>query len=70
MRLYTPIVAGLVVNQAGVAIGYNLATLSGDRSLTYMRYATTLYHHLPQGSGRHCLSIAILPTLSEQARAW
>lgn len=67
LRLYTPIVAGLVVNQAGIAIGYNLATLSGDRSLTYMRYATTLYQ-FPQGLVVTALSIAILPTLSEQAR--
>jgi putative peptidoglycan lipid II flippase len=66
LRLYTPIVAGLVVNQAGIAIGYNLATLSGDRSLTYMRYATTLYQ-FPQGLVVTALSIAILPTLSEQA---
>lgn len=67
LRLYTPIVAGLVVNQAGIAIGYNLATLSGDRSLTYMRYATTLYQ-FPQGLVVTALSIAILPTLSEQAQ--
>lgn len=67
VQLYTPIVAGLVVNQAGVAIGYNLATLSGDRSLTYMRYATTLYQ-FPQGLVVTALSIAILPTLSEQAQ--
>jgi putative peptidoglycan lipid II flippase len=67
LRLYTPIVAGLVVNQAGIAIGYNLATLSGDRSLTYMRYATTLYQ-FPQGLVVTALSVAILPTLSEQAR--
>jgi putative peptidoglycan lipid II flippase len=66
LRLYTPIVAGLVVNQAGIAIGYNLATLSGDRSLTYMRYATTLYQ-FPQGLVVTALSIAILPTLSQQA---
>lgn len=66
LRLYTPIVAGLLVNQAGIAIGYNLATLSGDRSLNYMRYATTLYQ-FPQGLVVTALSIAILPTLSEQA---
>lgn len=67
LQLYTPIVAGLVVNQAGIAVGYNLATLSGDQSLTYMRYATTLYQ-FPQGLVVTALSIAILPTLSEQAR--
>ncbi len=67
LQLYTPIVAGLVVNQAGVAVGYNLATLSGDQSLTYMRYSTTLYQ-FPQGLVVTALSIAILPTLSEQAR--
>lgn len=82
LRLYMPIVAGLVVNQAGIFIGINLATRAdeanlsavgvdfaartGDASLTYMRYATTLYQ-FPLGLVVTALSIAILPTLSEQA---
>ena len=82
LRLYAPIVAGLIVNQAGIFIGINLATRAdrasltalgldfaartGDASLTYMRYATTLYQ-FPLGLVVTALSIAILPTLSEQA---
>ena len=82
LRLYMPIVAGLVVNQTGIFIGINLATRAdrasltalgldfaartGDASLTYMRYATTLYQ-FPLGLVVTALSIAILPTLSEQA---
>lgn len=41
--LYAPIVAGIAINQLVVALSYNLATRTGDESLTYMRYATTLY---------------------------
>lgn len=82
LRLYMPIVAGLVVNQAGTTVGVNLATRAdqamltpvglnfaaqtGDASLTYMRYATTLYQ-FPLGLVVTALSIAILPTLSQQA---
>jgi putative peptidoglycan lipid II flippase len=82
LRLYAPIVAGLLVNHVGVIVGINLATRAeqatllpvgigfaaetGDASLTYMRYATTLYQ-LPIGLVVTALSIAILPTLSEQA---
>ena len=82
LGLYMPIVAGLVVNQAGIFVGINLATRAdqasltaaglnfaartGDASLTYMRYATTLYQ-FPLGLVVTALSIAILPTLSEQA---
>lgn len=82
LRLYMPIVAGLVVNQAGIFVGINLATRAdqatltavglnfaaqtGDASLTYMRYATTLYQ-FPLGLIVTALSIAILPTLSQQA---
>jgi putative peptidoglycan lipid II flippase len=66
LRLYAPIVAGLVVTQLAVALSYNLATRTGDESITYMRYATTLYQ-FPLGLVVTALSIAILPTLSHQA---
>jgi putative peptidoglycan lipid II flippase len=66
LRLYAPIVAGLAINQAGIAVGIHLATLTGDASLTYMRYATTLYQ-FPLGLVVTALSIATLPTLSQQA---
>lgn len=66
LRLYAPIVAGLVVTQLAVALSYNLATRTGDASITYMRYATTLYQ-FPLGLVVTAISIAILPTLSRQA---
>ncbi|MCA9923862.1 MAG: hypothetical protein KC421_15905, partial [Anaerolineales bacterium] len=40
--LYTPIVVGLLVNQAAIWISYNLAILTGDNSVPFMTYATTL----------------------------
>jgi putative peptidoglycan lipid II flippase len=66
LRLYLPIVAGLIVNQLAVALSYNLATRTGDESVTYMVYATTLYQ-FPLGLVVTALSIATLPTLSQQA---
>lgn len=64
--LYAPIVAGIAINQLVVALSYNLATRTGDESLTYMRYATTLYQ-FPLGLVVTALSIATLPTLAQQA---
>jgi putative peptidoglycan lipid II flippase len=66
IRLYLPILAGLVINQAAVAISYNLATRTGVGSVAYMVYATTLYQ-FPLGLVVTALSIATLPTLSTQA---
>lgn len=66
LRLYTPIVAGLVINQLAIALSYNLATRTGDASVTYMAYATTLYQ-FPLGLVVTALSIATLPTLAQQA---
>ncbi len=67
--LYAPIVAGLVVNQAAIWISYNLAITTGDNSVTYMGYATTLYQ-FPLGLVVTALSIATLPTLSQLATAY
>lgn len=66
LRLYVPIVAGLVVNQLAIALSYNLATRTGDSSVSYMKFATTLYQ-FPLGLVVTALSIATLPTLSRQA---
>lgn len=68
LRLYAPIVAGLVVNQLAIALSLNLATRTGDQSVSYMRYATTLTQ-FPLGLVVTALSIATLPTLSQQAAA-
>lgn len=64
--LYTPILAGLIVNQIAIWISYRLAILTGDNSVTYMTYATTLYQ-FPLGLVVTALSLAILPTLSQIA---
>ncbi len=65
IKLYIPILAGLVVNQLAIMLSYNLAIRTGDQSLNYMNYATTLYQ-FPLGLVVTALSIASLPTLSRQ----
>lgn len=67
--LYIPILAALIVNQIAIWISYNLAILTGDNSVTYMTYATTLYQ-FPLGLVVTALSLAILPTLSQIASAF
>ena len=64
--LYAPIAAGLIINQIAIWISYNLAITTGDNSVTYMAYATTLYQ-FPLGLVVTALSLAILPTLSRLA---
>ena len=66
LGLYTPIVAGLVINQLAIALSYNLATRTGDQSISYMKFATTLYQ-FPLGLVVTALSVATLPTLARQA---
>ncbi len=66
MRLYVPIFLGLMVDQSAVALSYNLASRTGDRSINWMRYSATLIQ-FPLGLIATAVSIAILPTLSRQA---
>lgn len=66
LRLYLPIVAGLVVDIFVRVLSYNLAISTGDENLTYMRWATTLIQ-FPMGLVVTALSVATLPTLSRQA---
>lgn len=66
IRLYLPIVAGLIVNQLAIALSYRLATSVGDQSVSYMKFATTLYQ-FPLGLVVTALSMATLPTLAQQA---
>lgn len=68
LKLYAPIVAGLIITQISIALSYNLATRTGDDSVAFMRFATTLYQ-FPLGLVVTALSVAILPTLSRQAVA-
>ncbi len=67
--LYAPIVMALIVNQIAIWISYNLAITTGDNSVTYMAYATTLYQ-FPLGLVVSAVSIAILPTLSRLATSY
>lgn len=67
--LYMPILFGLVVNQVAIWISYRLAILTGDNSVTYMTYATTLYQ-FPLGLVVTAVSLAILPTLSQIASSF
>jgi len=67
--LYAPIVVALVVNQIAIWISYNLAITTGDNSVTYMAYATTLYQ-FPLGLVVSAVSIATLPTLSRLASSY
>ena len=67
VRLYLPIILGVVVSQVAIAISYNLATATGDEGVATMRYATTLIQ-FPLGLVATAVSVAILPTLAQQAR--
>lgn len=64
--LYVPIVLGLVVDIVSRTLSYNLASRTGDESISLMRYATTLTQ-FPLGLVATAVSVAILPTLSRQA---
>lgn len=68
VRLYIPIIGGLLINQAVIWVSYNFAIQTGDESVTYMTYATTLYQ-LPLGLVVMGLSTATLPMLAQQASA-
>jgi putative peptidoglycan lipid II flippase len=67
--LYTPIIAGLIINQIAIWISYNFAISTGDNAVTYMNYATTLYQ-FPLGLVVTALSVATLPTLSRLATSY
>ncbi len=68
MLLYSPIVVGLAVNKTSEAWSLSIATDLFERNVAFMAFATTLYQ-FPQGLIATALSIAILPTLSQQALA-
>lgn len=63
-RLYLPIVLGLVVSNIGVIIDRNLASRTGDQSIAWMRYATTLIQ-APLGLVSVAISLAALPSLAQ-----
>ena len=65
-RLYLPIALGLIVDMISRGISYRLASTTGDQSIAWMDYATTIMQ-FPLGLTSTAISIAILPTLARQA---
>ena len=65
--LYIPVMASLALDVlVNRPFSYNLATRTGEGSISYMNWATTLIQ-FPQGLVAIAISAAILPTLSRQA---
>lgn len=67
--LYMPVMASLALDVlVNRPFSYNLASGTGEGSISYMTWATTLIQ-FPQGLVAIAISVAILPTLSRQAVA-
>jgi putative peptidoglycan lipid II flippase len=65
--LYLPVMASLALDVlVNRPFSYNLASRTGEGSISYMTWATTLIQ-FPQGLVAIAISVAILPTLSRQA---
>jgi putative peptidoglycan lipid II flippase len=65
--LYLPVMASLALDVlVNRPFSYNLASSTGEGSISYMSWATTLIQ-FPQGLVAIAISMAILPTLSRQA---
>ena len=68
MSLYTPILIGLLVDMLAVGLSYNLASRIDDSAISWMEYAAQIIQ-LPLGLVAMAISVATLPTLSQQASA-
>lgn len=67
--LYVPVMGTLALDVlVNRPFSYNLASRTGEGSISYMSWATTLIQ-FPQGLVAIAISAAILPTLSRQAAA-
>jgi putative peptidoglycan lipid II flippase len=65
--LYLPVMASLALDVlVNRPFSYNLASRTGEGSISYMSWATTLIQ-FPQGLVAIAISLAILPTLARQA---
>ena len=65
--LYIPVMLSLILDTLVIrTFSYNLASQTGEGSISYMDLATTLIQ-FPQGLIATAISIAILPTLARQA---
>ena len=65
-RLYAPVMFSLIIDALVRFFSYNFASQTGEKSLSYMNWATTLIQ-FPQGLVATAISIAILPTLARQS---
>ncbi len=68
LRLYVPIALGLIVTQVQIIVDGRWASATGEQSVSWMRYATTLIQ-LPLGLVPVAVSLAALPSLSQRAAA-
>src|SRR5262249_24589828 len=67
IRVYAPVMFSLVMDILLIRpFSFSLASQTGDGSIGYMNWATTLIQ-FPQGLVATAISIAILPTLARQA---
>ncbi len=66
VRLYLPIALGFLVSHVGIVIDRSLASTTGEQSIGWMRYATTLIQ-FPLGLVATAVSLAVLPSLSHLA---
>ncbi|MBI5956259.1 MAG: oligosaccharide flippase family protein, partial [Chloroflexi bacterium] len=66
LRLYAPVMAGLLVSTTGIIIDRNLASRTGEGSIAAMNFATRLIQ-LPLGLVSTAIASATLPILSQVA---
>ncbi len=66
LKLYTPVLGGLLIGQVAVALSLNLASHTGASGIALMDYPTRLIQ-FPLGLIVSAVSIAILPSLSRHA---
>jgi putative peptidoglycan lipid II flippase len=66
IKLGLPVLLGLIISQVAIALDRNLASRTGEQSIAWMQYATTIIQ-FPLGLIAAAISLAILPTLSRQA---
>jgi putative peptidoglycan lipid II flippase len=65
-KLYLPVILGLVVSNIAIMLDRRFASLTGEQSIAWMQYATTIIQ-FPLGLVAAAISLAILPTLSRQS---
>jgi putative peptidoglycan lipid II flippase len=66
LKLYTPVLAGIVIGQIAIVLSYNLASRTSQAGIALMDYPTRLIQ-FPLGLIVSAVSIAILPSMSRFA---